>query len=114
MPTMYRIAPGEIMQNRTELTTTSLQRGSFEVHYSRCLHVADNCLENLVFGHSRFEPVINTLWDLQKVAGGSSETFWLTANRGLHIDVDKDVELDEESASDLSDEVEEYAQQLRR
>lgn len=88
--------------------------GSFDVHASRVLHVAENILENSVFGYPRIERVFNILDDLLKVTGGSAETWWLVANRGLHIDIDKDMEIDPEDAKNLADEIEEYENGLTR
>lgn len=87
---------------------------SFDVHASRVVHIAENILENGVFGSPRMERVYNILDDILKVTGGSAETFWLTANRGLHIDIDKDLEMDSDDEANLSDEVDEYSNQLRR
>lgn len=89
-------------------------RSTFEVHASRVVHIAENCLENVVFGSPRLERVYNILDDILKVTGGSAETFWLTANRGLHIDVDKEMDLAPSDASDLAEEIDEYQHQLRR
>ena len=85
-----------------------------EVHWSQILHLAENCLENPVYGSPRLERVFNDLDDLLKVTGGSAEAFWLTANRGMQLDVDKEMELTPEDAKDLSDEIEEFQNQLRR
>lgn len=114
-PEMYEITPGDLLT--TQYTSTSARyqlRNKFQVHWTRVLHIADNTLENNVFGHSRLEPIYNTLDDLLKVSGGSAETYWLTANRGLSIDIDKDMELDPQDAKDLSEEIDEYQHQLRR
>jgi hypothetical protein len=56
----------------------------------------------------------NTLDDLLKVTGGSAELYWLTSNRGLHVDIDKEMELDPADEQALSDEIDEYQHQLRR
>lgn len=87
---------------------------SFEVHYSRIIHIAENVLENNIYGSPRMERVYNVLDDLLKVTGGSAETFWLTANRGLHVDIDKDLEIDPTDASALASEIDEYENNLRR
>lgn len=87
---------------------------SFKAHYSRILHVAENTLENSVFGMPRLERVFNDLDDIMKVSGGTAETFWLTSNRGMQVDVDKDMDLNEEDAAQLTDEIDEYMHQLRR
>jgi hypothetical protein len=113
-PIEYEITPGEVNLIRTSAATKLMLRNKFTVHYSRVLHVADKTLENPVFGRSRLEPVYNLLDDLLKVTGSSAETFWLTANRGMQVDVDKEMDLNEEDAEDLSTEIEEYQHQLRR
>lgn len=87
---------------------------SFDVHASRVVHIAENILENSVYGSPRMERVYNILDDILKVTGGSAETFWLTANRGLHIDIDKELEMDADDAKNLSAEIDEYTNQLRR
>ena len=89
-------------------------KSSFDVHASRIVHIAENCLENMVYGSPRLERVYNTLDDLLKVTGGSAETYWLTANRGIHIDIDKEMEMDAQDEANLTAEVEEYQHQLRR
>jgi hypothetical protein len=121
LPSLYEIQPQDTdagqLQTRTTSTSQrmrSVKRDPFQVHWSRVLHVADNTLENDVYGSSRLESVYNLLDDLIKVVGGSAETYWLTANRGLHIDVDKELDLKQDDAKDLTDEVTEYEHGLRR
>lgn len=114
LPTMYSINPGSFDLNNGNIIKTSVERSSFKVHWSRVLHIAENTLESDSIGYSRLEGVYNILDDILKVSGGSAEMFWLSANRGLHIDVDKEVELDETDAKNLSDEVDEYSNNLRR
>jgi hypothetical protein len=113
-PTKYRITPGESIIMRNSVDARLKGRAKFEVHWSRILHVADNTLENPIFGHSRLESIYNVLDDILKVTGGSAETYWLAANRGIHVDVDKEMELDPDDAENLSDEIEDYQHQLSR
>lgn len=113
-PVMYRITPGESILDRRSVDARLRQHTKFEVHWSRLVHLADNTLENRIFGHSRLEPIYNTLDDILKVSGGSAETYWLTANRGMQVDVDKDVEMDPDDADNLAEEVDEYEHGLRR
>lgn len=120
-PLMYRINPMDeyvigfdrkaVIRNPSSGTP---HNQSFGVHASRIVHVAENILENGIFGSPRMERVYNILDDLLKVTGGSAETFWLVANRGLHIDIDKDMEIDKQDAEDLKAEIDEYENQLRR
>lgn len=83
-------------------------------HYSRILHIAENTLENQVYGTPRLERVFNDLDDMLKVSGGTAETYWTTSNRGMQVDIDKDMELTAADAEDLSEELDEYVHQMRR
>lgn len=118
LPVMYTVTPGNFetgMSASQRLQAAEGQLGSsFNVHWSRVLHVAEGALESKVFGHSRLEGIYNVLDDILKVTGGSAEMFWLNANRGLHVNVDKDMDLQKDDAENLSDEIDEYANQLRR
>ncbi len=58
--------------------------------------------------------VYNLLDDLMKIAGGAPEAFWMNARAGLQADIDMEMELDDEDATALADEIEEYQHQLRR
>lgn len=116
-PILYTVSPGRFSPEiRTGMISQFVQeqRAPFDVHYTRVVHVAENLLEDSTFGRSRMEIVVNLLDDILKTAGGSAETHWLTANRGMQADVDKDMDLDETSAADLSQEIEEYQHDLRR
>lgn len=55
------------------------------VHYTRVIHIAEDLLENEVFGRPRLEPVYNRLKDLEKVLGGSAEMFWRGADRKFQL-----------------------------
>lgn len=71
------------------------------VHQSRIVHVAENCLEDDVFGRSVLKRTWNLLDDLDKVTGGGSEAFWLRANQGTHLNIDKDLQLDPGQFADV-------------
>jgi hypothetical protein len=87
-------------------TTTNSPAFQRPVHWSRVLHVAENVLEDDVFGQPTLERVWNLLDDLDKVTGGGAEAFWLRANQGLHLDVDKDMAL-----ADVKDTLEKLKEQ---
>lgn len=115
LPEVYTVKPS--FQNEGPKKNSVFSRRtvtSFDVHASRVLHLAENPLTDEVFGNPRIERVFNLLDDILKVAGGSAETFWLIANRGLQVDVDKEMDMTPEDEADLNEEVEEYIHQLRR
>jgi len=87
---------------------------TFRVHYSRIIHIVDRPLQGDTTGQPRLVPIYNLLDDMLKIAGGSAETYWLTANRGMQVDVDKEMSLTEPDAKALADELEEFQHQLRR
>lgn len=84
------------------------------VHYTRIIHIAEDTLDDNVIGTPRLEAVFNAFDDLIKVTGGTAETYWLTANRGMQLDIDKDAELSVDDAKALADEIDEFQHQLRR
>jgi len=117
-PVMYEINPGRFVtdgsSNRSTLGSVIQLRQPFKCHYSRLVQVAENLLEDGTYGCSRLESVFNDLCDLLKVSGGSAETFWLIVNRGMQLDIDKDIDVAPEDMDELKREVEEYQHHLRR
>lgn len=79
LPLFYRL-------KRTDFVTPQLSR---PIHWTRILHIAENLLDDEVHGQPTLERVWNLLTDLRKVTGGGAEAFWLRANQGLHVNVDK-------------------------
>ncbi|KKN19225.1 hypothetical protein LCGC14_0947940 [marine sediment metagenome] len=114
-PEMYKIEFDD-PNTRTVSSGTTKVTGlrNLTVHASRVVHIVENPLEDTVIGIPIMEKVYNLLDDLLKVAGGTPETYWLTANRGIQADVEPDRQLDPADAAALSDEIEEYQHQLRR
>lgn len=117
LPETYAIKPSQDPLDRTNPKPLggllrSLQM--LEVHESRILHVAEGYLQDTIYGNPRMDKVYNLLDDVMKVAGGTAETFWLASNRGMHVDVDREMELTPDDEADLTDEIEEYVHQLRR
>ncbi len=117
LPEMYKLA---VVEPASQLSLTQiaasavLRHKEISVHHSRILHIADNILENDILGIPRLQQVYNLLDDILKVVGGSAETYWLNANRGMQLDVDKDMDLSVADAKALSDEIDEWQHQLRR
>lgn len=110
LPEIYKITPTKGMESNKLATNPT----AFKVHASRILHIGENYLTNEVFGNPRIERIWNLLDDLLKVAGGTAETYWLTGNRGMQVDIDKEMELTDADEKALSDEIDEYQHELRR
>lgn len=86
------------------------------VHSSRIIHFAEGRLESDLYGIPRLKPVFNRLFDMAKVIGGSAETFWQVANKGLHANIDptKARGLKQSSLDKLAKDMEDYRDQITR
>lgn len=85
------------------------------VHWSRVIHVADNRMSSEVFGVPRQQPVLNRLFDIRKILGGSGEMFWRGAMPGWAFEtppeLGTEVSMDDQS---LRDQFEAWANGLQR
>lgn len=103
MPEIYKINPGEDLP-------------SFNVHYSRVIHIVDKPRFSRVYGKPRLKAVYNRLMDLQKVIGSSAEAYWRLIYKGLILSTKEGTRLptDQDSVSELSDKIDDYVHDLRR
>jgi hypothetical protein len=56
------------------------------VHWSRVIHIADNCMSSNIIGVPRQKNVYFHLLDLRKVYGGSAEMYWQGAFPGISFE----------------------------
>jgi len=63
--------------------TDGVQTQSMTVHWTRCLHFADNRGESDIAGSPRMESEYNRLYDLNKILGASGEGYWKGAFQGI-------------------------------
>ncbi len=115
LPVIYELKAADPSRNITGGSHTfAVRTKNVKAHYTRILHVAEGLLEDDILGNPRMARVYNLLDDMIKVSGGSAETFWLTSNRGMQADIDKEMTLSPDDAKDLADEIDEYQHELRR
>ena len=77
-PTMYRVQfqPNDVVDMDLEgFVDLSTQ----DIHWTRVIHIADNCEVSEIYGTPRLQLVFNDLLDLQKVLGSSGESFYKVA-----------------------------------
>lgn len=121
LPIEYTINPGLALLEQFPGTGTNPgtirqvpHQVPYRVHWSRLIHVAQGALENEVFGQSVLWASWNYLTDLQKVVGSASESYWMTANRGMHADLNPEMDLEEDDEAALTAEIDEYQNGQRR
>jgi hypothetical protein len=110
LPTLYTVKGSSFIDGGETRKPTQ----SFIVHHSRVLHVAEFLEEDDVYGTPRLLPIINYLMDLEKVIGGSAETFWLCANRGISLMAEKEASLTDEQTADIKKQLEAFVHQQQR
>lgn len=114
-PETYRIKFDDpTVKSSSNQASTVRAAKDLTVHHSRVVHIVENPLEDEVFGIPIIEKVYNLLDDLLKVSGGTAEMYWLAGNRGIQVNVDKEMEINPDDAAALADEIDEYMHQLRR
>ena len=89
---------------------------SLDVHWTRVLHVADNCGMSRILGTPRMKVMFNRLLDIRKILGGSGEMFWKGGFPGLSFELAPgsnldDSEVDKES---IREELNNYMNGLQR
>lgn len=88
---------------------------TFDVHYSRVIHIAEGLLSNEVFGEPRQEDVWNDLYNLQMVVGSSGEMYWRGAFGGVAFQRDAEGEYEDDQAEkDIEDEIYKYIHGFQR
>lgn len=103
LPKFYRISFGAEGQEQQRI-----------VHASRVIHIAENALENDLYGRPRLQRVYNRLMDLEKVIGGSAEATWKLIRKGFVLDIDPNVTIPDGFSADLEEQLDEYDHGLRR
>ena len=97
-------------------TSQGQSKTDLPIHYSRVLHVADNCESSEVLGTPRLRAIFNNIHDVRKVGGGAGEMFWKGGFPGLGITVDPTMDLDNVTldTDTMKDEIEKYSDSLQR
>lgn len=86
-------------------TGLGLPMGTYQVHWTRVIHVASNLGSSEIFGDPVQRPVFNRLLDLNKLYGGSAEMYYLGARPGYslesHPSLGGDVQVDDANLRDM-------------
>lgn len=121
-PSSKRFNLPEMYQLQTGFTDTwdgfnvglSVDQQTFQVHHTRIIHVAENCLDNILIGKPRLMSVFNDLQNLEKVVGGAAEMFWLAGMSALAATTKDGYNLSNSLKEDLQNQFNEFQQNIRR
>lgn len=109
MPVKYQLTTRTVGNEKLQVDTTSRI-----VHWTRVVHIAEDALDNDLEGMSALEPIFNWLIDLIKSEGGSSEAYWINAQRILAFMAKEGVgNADPEELEQLKKEIEEFTNGMR-
>jgi hypothetical protein len=86
---------------------------SRRVHWSRVIHVAQDCLESNVMGTPALEGPLNALMDLEKIAGSAAEAFWRNAEPGTILSIEGDSNATQTDDT-VSEKIEEWVHDMKR
>jgi hypothetical protein len=108
LPVMYEITP---LQDTANIP---LLKKTFEVHYTRVIHFADNAVNSFVYGVPRLQRVFDRLIDILKVVAGSGEMFWRGAYQGFSFEADSDAQMTPKDEKDMREDIQKYFMGLDR
>jgi len=83
------------------------------VHWTRCIHVADNLASDDIYGLPRMLPVWNRLIDLEKTMAASGEAAWQLVNRGLVFSTRDGYKLPDDK-TEVENEITDFVHGLKR
>ncbi len=95
-------------------TVAAADQFTQKIHWSRVIHIAEGVLDTEVYGEPGLRRVWNLLNDLDKVTGGGAEAFWLRANQGTTLTLDKDATFLPAEKAALEEKMLEWQNQLTR
>lgn len=87
------------------------------VHWSRIIHVKEGRTKSRIYGVPRLLPMLNRLYDLEKVVGAGSEAFYQLIHRGFIMSAKDDATMPEEGSKEeekLRERMDEYFLGIRK
>lgn len=84
------------------------------VHYTRIIHVNDTLLDERLYSAPALKRIWNRLDDLDKIAGGGSEAYYVRSNPGYMVSIDPQVKMETTDVDKLKEAVEEFVHGQRR
>jgi len=116
LPVIYSVTRNSNITQSSTVGTTNANAAisTVKVHYTRVIHVADECLDSDLFGYPRLEPVYNLLMNIQKLTGGSAEMFWRGGFPGVVYEVDPEARIPEDKRNEIQTAAEDFTHRFNR
>lgn len=110
LPETYRLKLGVQLEDAEALT----QQREVMLHHSRVIHVAENLVDNRIYGTPRMEKPYNRLTNMELIAGSSAEMWYRGAFPGYNFKLDPEAQIPDNMLSDMKDQIEEYIHDFKR
>ena len=87
-----------------------------KVHHTRIHHFAEGALTSDLKGRPRLKPILNRLYDREKIVGASAEMFWSGADRKLvfNVDPEKVANVPQDRIAELSEDAERLVHDMQQ
>lgn len=110
MPELYAIEMSAVMVG----AGSQAPNQTMVVHRSRVVHIAEDPLEDDVYGRPRLKRCMNLFNDMEKVTAATGESYWQLADRILLMSIDPNAKVDATGRQKLTEAIEEMMHDLRR
>jgi len=87
-PTDGRFGLPELYRIDLSRKGSAFQPGTRNVHWTRVIHVAEDTLEDDIYGRPVLKRVLNTIFNDEKVDASAAEAFWQLADKILQLSID--------------------------
>ena len=104
-----RFGKPEYYQIKTDENSTAKK-----VHWTRIIHIAEDCDNGDLFGTPRIKSVYNNLYDIEKISASSAEGYWRNGTGGIVAEYDKDATIDEAASKLFKEKMSKYVDGFER
>lgn len=113
-PTLYNLKFIDVTTTAGSVQEMITKTTDEKVHWSRIIHIADNCLSSEVIGTPRMQNVYNRLYDLRKILGADGEGFWKGGFPGISIETQAGIENPELNVETTAEMMSDYMEGMKR
>lgn len=108
LPEMYNIRMGANIPGLTQ------SQRAIRVHHSRVLHVAEDTVDNRIYGTPRLQKPYNRLSNLELIAGSAAEMWYRGAFPGYNFNLDPEAQVKPDDLENMKNQIEEWLHDFKR